>query len=196
MSERYYAKREAGLSPVRSDGSVTSPETDRQSAAAEEFAAEALGAAFNAEVYATHGDGGHDFVVTGKKGTRYTVEVIWLGMNEVGVPRDTGHLIVNPHEPQRWADLYVSVPGSIETGFRLAGWISHNTLVALPLKNFGFGDRFACHIDNLSKFKAGTKRDVLWYVNKGRAARGAEPLAALPSFNEKFEPAEIPFGAA
>lgn len=147
MSERYFAKREAGLPATRRDGSSTSPETDRQAAAAERFAAGQLGAEFNAEVYATHGDRGHDFTVLGKKGRRrYTVEVVWLG------PRDSGHLIVNPHEPWRWADVYVLVSGSIEMSFSMSGWISHADLVALPQKNFGYGDRFAARVDELTPF--------------------------------------------
>jgi hypothetical protein len=150
MSDRYYAKREAGLSPVRSDGSHTSPETDRQAAAAEQFAAERLGATYNGDVYATHGDNGHDFTVDGR-----TVEVIWMGYRSgAHEPRYRGNVIVNPHEPHRHADLYVMVAGSIARGFSLLGCCLHTDLVFGA--DFGFGPRLALHTDKLRPFKMDT----------------------------------------
>lgn len=189
MSARYHEKRAAGLSPIRSDGSITSAENDRQSAAAEEFAARELDAEFNGDVYARHGDGGHDFTVIGPSGTSYTVEVVWLGF------RSSGHLIVNPHESHRWADLYVVVSGSVQDGFRMVGWMRHGDLVARPKKDFGYGPRFAAHIDDLSPFKGKLKpkRDTLWYVNAGRKLRGAAPLTKMPSFYDPWPEPEIDF---
>jgi hypothetical protein len=144
-SERYHAKRDAGISDIRKDGSRTSAQTDRQAYEAEKFAADAFQQKFNSEIYDTHGDGGSDFTFHGM-----TVEVIHLGMDGAG-PRLTGNLIVNPHEPQRWANIYVVVRGSIETAFDLVGWYVHDDLIELPKRNFRFGDRFCCHVDDLRK---------------------------------------------
>jgi hypothetical protein len=107
--------------------------------------ADAFQQKFNSEIYDTHGDGGSDFTFHGM-----TVEVIHLGMDGAG-PRLTGNLIVNPHEPQRWANIYVVVRGSIETAFDLVGWYVHDDLIELPKRNFRFGDRFCCHVDDLRK---------------------------------------------
>jgi hypothetical protein len=145
-ADRYHAKRAAGLSPIRTDGSRTDPETDRQATAAEEFAAVRLGGHFNAEVYENHGDGGHDFTVAG-----YTVEVIWLGfIRDTRRPRYSGHLIVNPHEPHRHADLYVSVCGSIERGFSLLGCARHSDLQGGH--DFGYGPRLSLPTGRLRPF--------------------------------------------
>lgn len=145
-SARYYTKRNAGISPIRKDGSLTSAENDREAAAAECFAAKALGCKFNDEI-TVRGDGGYDFIHKGK-----SIEVIWLGINKnTLLPRTIGHLIVNPNEPQRWADLYVVVGGTIITGFFIVGWTDHKTLVAQPRKDFGFGAKFALHTTKLNK---------------------------------------------
>lgn len=141
---------------MRYDGSVSSAETDRQAAAAEEFAAGALGAQFNSMVYATRGDGGHDFTVTGPGGTVYTVEAVWLGY-VAGTEEPRGreaHLIINPEEPQRWADLYVAVSGSTAQGFALEGWTKHADLVAAPRRNFGFGLKLALPVKHLRVFRS------------------------------------------
>ena len=143
-SARYYTKRNAGISPIRKDGSLTSAENDREAAAAECFAAKALGCKFNDEI-TVRGDGGYDFIHKGK-----SIEVIWLGINKnTLLPRVSGHLIVNPDEPQRWADIYLIVIGSIKLGFRLLGWTDHKTLTAQPKKDFGYGLKFALHTDKL-----------------------------------------------
>lgn len=145
-SERYYAKRKAGLSDRRRDGSITNPHTDRQSAAAEKFICELFRQPFNSNVYKNHGDGGLDFRLL-----KYTVEVIHLGMiNNFTQPRLAGNLIVNPHEPWRWADIYISVRGSIETKFETLGWVPHKELTERPMRNFGYGDRFWWPIDELN----------------------------------------------
>lgn len=132
-ADRYHAKRAAGISATRSDGSVATPENDRQSAGAEQFAAVQLGCKYN-DAILTHGDGGHDFEF------KLEVEVIWLGVTPDGRPRRQGHLIVNPYEPHRWADLYIVVAGSIEEGFWFIGWTTHRKLTSYPRKSF-HGDR-------------------------------------------------------
>jgi hypothetical protein len=140
---RYDVKRAAGISKIRSDGSLTSRETDVQAGAAEQFAAAFFGAKFNSEIYTNHGDHGEDFILG-----EATVEVIHLGIKD-GKPRMNGNLIVNPHEPQRWADIYVVVRGSIQAGFEIMGWYPHSTLVRRPMINFGYGLRYACAVRNL-----------------------------------------------
>ena len=140
---RYDAKRAAGISEFRSDGSKTSRETDVQSGAAEKFAAELFKVKCNEEVYSNHGDGGKDFMLG-----EVSVDVVHLGMLDDG-PRMTGNLIVNPHEPQRHADIYVVVRGSIETIFEIVGWFPHVDLIARPKVNFGYGSRYACPLKDL-----------------------------------------------
>jgi hypothetical protein len=140
---RYASKRKAGIPEFRKDGSKTSASNDIEAAAAEYFAALHYDRPFNDEVTTT-GDGGADFFLNEK-----SVEVIWLGQTQYKKPRKNGHLIVNPHEPHRWADLYVIVRGSIETGFDIAGWTTHEELLAKPRKDFGYGERFAMNITDL-----------------------------------------------
>lgn len=139
---RYHVKRAAGISPVRSDGSICDPENDRQAAAAEQYAANAMGCEYNASI-TVHGDAGHDFVFS------LTVEVVWLGARPDGAPRTSGHLIVNPDEPHRWADLYVVVAGSAEAGFSIAGWTTHARLAGYPLRDFGYGPKMAMPTSDL-----------------------------------------------
>ena len=91
------------------------------------------------------GDGGSDFTLN------LGVEAIWLGAEKNGTPRTTGHLIVNPEDKQRWADLYIVVQGSIETGFKIIGWTTHKKLIKQPRKDFGYGEKFAMHVDDLYK---------------------------------------------
>lgn len=146
---RYASKRQAGIPVQRSDGSSTSINTDIEAAAAEYFAACNYGQKFNSEV-TIKGDGGADFYLP-INGEQKSVEVIWLGKTRFGQPRKNGHLIVNPHEPHRWADLYVMVRGCIEDGFELLGWTDHDKLVAKPRKDFGYGDRFAMNITDLEQ---------------------------------------------
>lgn len=140
---RYDSKRASGISEFRSDGSRTSRQTDVEAGAAEQFAAEFFGTSFNHEIYDHHGDGGRDFCLG-----EATVEVIHLGIVD-GKPRMNGNLIVNPHEPQRWADMYVVIRGSISAGFEIVGWFPHTELVKRPMKNFGYGLRYCCPIDQL-----------------------------------------------
>ncbi len=136
-TDRYQAKRDAGISPVRYDGSLCSPETDAHSEAAEQFAANRLGARFNGSVYDSNGDGGHDFLIGDK-----TVEVVWLGFRKgTTIPRYDGHLIVNPEERHRWADLYVVVAGSIGRGFTILGWAHHHEL--REGRDFGYGPKLS-----------------------------------------------------
>lgn len=142
---RYASKRKAGISEFRTDGSRTSAYTDVQAAAAEYYAANEYGCEFNDEV-TVKGDGGADFFLNGK-----SIEVIWLGVTRYGEPRKNGNLIVNPHEPHRWADVYVVVKGSTDVGFEIAGWTTHEELIAKPRKDFGYGTRFAMNINDLHK---------------------------------------------
>lgn len=144
---RYLSKRNVGISSTRTDGSECSIENDVQATGAEFFAAQEYGRPFDASV-GKKGDGGSDFSLD------LSVEVIWLGVDPEGNPRTSGHLIVNPHEPQRWADIYVVVGGCIEQGFTEIGWMPHKALVQFPKQDFGFGERFACHIDKLKRPEA------------------------------------------
>jgi hypothetical protein len=141
---RYLSKRAAGISGHRYDGSECSIENDINATAAEYFAAQYFGRPFDVTV-GRKGDGGSDFTLP------LSVEVVWLGVQPNGKPRDQGHLIVNPDEPQRWADIYIVVKGSVEEDFEIVGWITHTALIKLPKKDFGFGEKFACNITELKK---------------------------------------------
>jgi hypothetical protein len=101
-----------------------------------------MGCEYDSSVTA-HGDRGYDFVFP------LTVEVVWLGLDPMGRPRLAGHLIVNPYEPHRWADLYVVVRGSVETDFRVIGWTTHVRLLRQPRKDFGYGPKIAMHTNDL-----------------------------------------------
>lgn len=135
-ADRFHSKRAAGLSATRFDGTRYDPEIDRQAAAAEQYAAESLGCKFNAAIL-DGGDGGFDFKF------ELETEVYWLGKTPQGFPREVGHLIINPDEPHRHADIYVVVVGSIETSFAVIGWTTHRQLVKQPQKDFGYGVRYA-----------------------------------------------------
>ena len=76
--------------------------------------------------------------------------MIWLGLNaNTGEPRLAGHLIMNPDQPHRWADIYVVVAGTIETGFTMMGWTTHAVLIEQPMKDFGFGLKLAIDTSQL-----------------------------------------------
>lgn len=139
---RYLSKRSVGISSQRYDGSECSIENDINATAAEYFAAQQYGQPFNANI-GGKGDGGSDFTLP------LSIEVVWLGLQKNGQPRDKGNLIINPDEPQRWADVYIVVKGSLDTGFEEVGWLPHNILITLPKKDFGFGEKFACDISQL-----------------------------------------------
>jgi hypothetical protein len=141
---RYLSKRSAGISGQRYDGSECSIDNDINATAAEYFAAQQYNQPFDATV-GTHGDGGSDFTLS------LSIEVVWLGVQKDGTPRDKGHLIINPDEPQRWADIYIVVKGSVDTEFEEVGWIPHTALIQLPKKDFGFGEKFACDISQLKR---------------------------------------------
>lgn len=144
---RYSIKRRAGISTTRKDGSKVSLFTDEQSAEAEKFAAEEMGCEFNSAIF-VHGDGGKDFSYC------LDVEVIWLGVDENKKPRQSGHLIVNPDEPHRWADVYIVVSGSTRDGFKIVGWTTHNKLETFGLKDFGYGLKMFMPINKLFKIEA------------------------------------------
>jgi len=163
VSERFYAKRRAGLSPVRQDGSLVAVNVDRQSAAAEQFGARKFGVEFNDEVWGTHGDDGYDFTVETSRGP-VRVDVVWLGFAEpygTDRPRVSGHLIVNDekHHPDRRADAYVVVAGTIEAGFMLLGWLAYEELEQHGKKDFGFGMKSCCPVEKLHWFRPGTVLD-------------------------------------
>ena len=139
-ADRFHAKRAAGLSGTRFDGTQYDPEVDRQAAAAEHSAAKRMGCEFNSAIL-PGGDGGFDFEF------KLSVEVYWLGM-VAGRPREQGHLIINPLEPHRFADIYVVVMGSIENGFEIIGWTSHRVLTQ-STKDFGYGPRYCVHTSKL-----------------------------------------------
>jgi hypothetical protein len=141
---RYLSKRAAGISGQRYDGSECSIDNDLNATAAEYFAAQQYNQPFDATV-GKSGDGGSDFNLS------LSIEVVWLGVQKDGSPRDKGNLIINPDEPQRWADIYIVIKGSIDTGFEEIGWMPHKALIQLPKKNFGFGEKFACDISQLKK---------------------------------------------
>jgi hypothetical protein len=77
------------------------------------------------------------------------VDVVHLGILDDGRPRMHGNLIINPHEPWRHAEIYLVVRGSIQTTFELLGWYVHDLLVRRPERNFGYGPRYWCPIDEL-----------------------------------------------
>lgn len=141
---RYLSKRSVGISNQRYDGSECSIDNDINATAAEYFAAQQYNQPFDFSI-GKSGDGGSDFSLN------LSIEVIWLGLNKDGTPRTSGHLIVNPDEPQRWADIYIVIKGSVETDFEEVGWMSHKALIKLPKKNFGFGAKYACDISQLKK---------------------------------------------
>jgi hypothetical protein len=76
---------------------------------------------------------------------------------ETQIPRFTGHLIVNPEETQRHANIYVVVAGDIETGFMIMGYMTHSDLVSRPLRDFGYGLKYAAHVDDLRQFPLGAR---------------------------------------
>ena len=141
---RFLSKRTSGISEFRYDGSECSVENDIQATGAEYFATQQYNVPFNAGI-GKMGDGGSDFTLP------LSIEVVWLGVQKNGAPRDRGNLIINPDEPQRWADIYIVIKGSIEEGFEEVGWMPHSVLVTLPKKDFGFGEKFACDISQLKK---------------------------------------------
>lgn len=156
---RFHSKRKAGISTKRGDGSRRSEETDINSALAEKFAAELFHCKFNDEIYQKTGDGGVDFILETTKGSR-TVEVIWLGYTKgTKTPRTTGHLIVNPYEKHRWAQIYMVISGDVNEGFSFVGWTSHRELSKRPLKDFGYGKKMAMHTDDLY-----SKNQILKYL--------------------------------
>jgi hypothetical protein len=144
--KRFSSKRNAGISDQRSDGSICSEQNDVDSAGAEYFAAKFYNQVFDDSI-SVNGDPGHDFKIDGK-----TVEVIWLGRDKVSnIPRESGNLIVNPHEPKRWADIYVVVGGGFDEGYNIIGWTDHQSLICMQRVDFGFGKRYAMNIKDLNK---------------------------------------------
>tara|TARA_Y100001973_G_C5198716_1_gene336110 strand:+ start:2108 stop:2644 length:537 start_codon:yes stop_codon:yes gene_type:complete len=136
----------------RSDGSYTTERNYLESTLAEKFAADLLGCNFNNEVYESGGDGGLDFVIATTKGDK-EVEVIWMGFRKgTEEIREEGHLIVNPYQPTRWSDIYVMISGSINSGFKFLGWTTHAKLRQKPKKDFGYGEKYAMHSNDLFNY--------------------------------------------
>jgi hypothetical protein len=147
VSERYHIKRAHGIPARRKDGSYTSPETDEQSTPAEEFSADQHGGVFNREIYATHGDRHPNYRLP----NGLWVNAVWAGWfdEENRIPRTRGNLIINVDDPGRYADIYESVVGSLEFGFRLNGWATHEELTARPPRPFGFGPKYWMPFEDL-----------------------------------------------
>ncbi len=157
FERRFYAKRSAGLSAVRRDGTFYDPETDRQGGHAEAFAARQLGAEANCEVYGSRGDGGCDFTIRlrpfGGKVVEVGVESIWNGFRSGSrtEPRTGGNLLLNPGEPWRYSrsDIFLLVVGSVERGFGLAGWCTVAEVRKRPPRDFGNGPRYWVPVGDL-----------------------------------------------
>ena len=139
-SERFSAKRDAGLSVTRRDGSSYSAQTDRDAFDAEVWATRCFGKEPNVEVFETHGDEGYDFALL--------VDVYWIGRRPDGSPRREGHLIENPYR-KAWPDRFVVVSGIAEVGFQFEGWCTTAELKNEPKQNFGYGNKFAMPLEKL-----------------------------------------------
>ena len=138
-SDRYYAKRNAGIPETRKDGSKYSPYIDERAAAAERYVADFMRCKFNSDIYANKGDGGFDFIFD------LSIEVYWVS-NPKG-----NYLIVPIDDSDRWADIYVVAKGEDEID--IIGWTYHNALVKEPKKDFGYGLRYCMHFDKLIKIE-------------------------------------------
>lgn len=151
---RYHAKRKAGISARRRDGSMCDPETDRQAGHAELFAASEFGVNVDDSVGAD-GDVGCDFqlLLQFPKGHRLAgIEVVWNGFEKGShLPRLRGNLLVNPFEPHRYrnSDIFVSVAGTIDAGFRFLGWATLEDVKAREPRDFGYGRRYWVPTDDL-----------------------------------------------
>jgi len=134
QAERFFKKRSAGIDSKRKDGSICDPENDVQSASAERWVCELVGSSFDKETR-TSGDD-YDCMLRGR-----TVDVKWMGFDSRGKARIEGNLIVNPYDPAK--DIYVLVQGSCEEGFSCLGWIDRDSLESLPMRDFGYGRKYA-----------------------------------------------------
>lgn len=139
--ERYYHMRSRRRSDFRPDGSLYNPEVDRQAAAAEEYVCGVFGVPYVNGIY-DYGDGGYDFLLRlFNPDTQVKVDVVLTG---------TDYLIVNPYGVKiRVPNVFILVHGSIELGFRIVGWLSRDDLLACPKRDFGYGEKYACHISKL-----------------------------------------------
>lgn len=148
-ADRYRAHREAGWSPVRADGSLFSPDTDREAKSAETWCAHRHGAEGDDRVFGEWGDDGYDFPLRVGDSVAL-VDVYWLGRWPNGTlrKRDGQHLVKNLFQ-RHWADLFVVVSGSATEGYDEEGWCSVFELWSQPKKNFGYGDRFAMPVEKL-----------------------------------------------
>ena len=153
--KRYQAKVDANISLKRKDGSTIEEEVFRQATAAEAFGVFLVGQSLNEDIL-IHGDPGYDCLLN------LQVEIIHLGFAKNGKPRkkDDWFVIVDPKQKWRWANIYIAIAGSIETDFRCAGWTTHSKLVTYPMKDFGWGKRYAQPTDKLYNIK--TLQELCW----------------------------------
>lgn len=144
---RYWAKRAAGISRVRGDGTIRYPENDRQSAAAEWYGAFRLGLKRNDDVYAKHGDGGTDATlkVRSPSGKHKTLGVgfVHLGFlnNNSQCPRMDGNMLLNSDDYRRYNDthIFIQIRGTYHSGFDLVGWMSATKIFGTKPRDFTHG---------------------------------------------------------
>ncbi len=139
---RFWSKRSQGFSATRKDGSVCREDNDIEATLAEFATCRHLGLPFDEGIY-RGGDGGQDAVLS------LTIEILWLGRHPDGSVRYNGNAIMNPEEPQRWADIYVVVGGGDTEGWTIMGWTTHNVMVQQELRDFGNGPRWGVPCDRL-----------------------------------------------
>jgi hypothetical protein len=135
MRERFEAKRAAGWTTYRRDGSCYSGALDEIAGKAEQWAATCCGEQPDRNVY-LHGDGGCDFVSNGVR-----IDVVHIGNNRNPL---YAHLIVNIGNPKlSGADVYLVVANRGNCWYAV-GAISREAFIARTVrKDFGFGEKLA-----------------------------------------------------
>jgi hypothetical protein len=140
FADRFDAKRAAGWSPVRQDGSRYSASVDDLAGQAEAWGARACGATVDARIF-LHGDPGWDFETTDKAGQLVRVDVIHIGHNRS--PKEA-HLIVNPgNRKLKAAAVYLVVANTDDFWFALGAIHRDRFLAEHERKDFGFGVKLA-----------------------------------------------------
>jgi hypothetical protein len=149
FEQRFTAKREAGWSEIRRDGSKYSASVDELAGQAELWAAQACKSEIDRRIY-LHGDPGWDFVTFDWDGRDIKVDVIHIG---AGRNPDTAHVIVNPGHPKlTHADVFMVVGGP---EWYAIGAISRVRFIEQHTKkSFGFGEKFAVHCRCLEHVRA------------------------------------------
>lgn len=141
MRERFEAKRAAGWTDRRRDGSRYDGTVDEIAGKAERWAADCCGCQPDERIY-LHGDGGCDFVSDGVR-----VDVIHIGNN-----RDpaNAHVIINPGNPKlRGADVYLVVANDGDFWYTLGAISREAFMQRAQRKDFGFGEKLAIHCREL-----------------------------------------------